>query len=474
MKNGERTSSSRVFLFAPFAFYLVFATIYNFSIPLGRGPDEEHHYRYVLHLVKLKSLPVLTDAHATRDERTMAIAIHPPLYYLMLTLPYMVLRFLPDGTIQHIFRFCSTLMGVITLWLILTMLKEVFPDRPSLPIATVSFAALLPHFLLLSSVINNDGLLILLSTLFLLWSLRLAGNGGRMPDFLRLGILYGLMLNTKASALSLAPVGAAVVMWLARRKAVTSDRGASPSWRTLAAGTFVFYATAAVIGGWWYARFYLMIGRIQPIPHLPQYEKMLLHSPAEWFTNPLAPMLALRHVAGIMRSIWGQVDWFLSPAQRDAMAYADNFRDMVWGPTVASQPGLFLLSLWLYRVFVVLTAWCLIGLVILAVGGKAGQTPLASAQKHSLVFFAFYFLLLYAALMHYTLFTHPGGFEGGRYLLPSIGAYATLFTLGLRACLSEEAADTLSTAVGLLLVFWNIACVVNLITVLNPLYAPGA
>jgi hypothetical protein len=83
------------------------------------------------------------------------------------------------------------------------------------------------------------------------------------------------------------------------------------------------------------------------------------------------------------------------------------------------------------------------------------------------------FVLLFLALMHYTLFTHPGGYEGGRYLLPSIGGFAFLFWQGLFGLVPERWRPALVCFVLALLLALNIGCVINLHNFLNSLYAPS-
>lgn len=205
-----------------------------------------------------------------------------------------------------------------------------------------------------------------------------------------------------------------------------------------------------------------MIGRIQPIPDLG-YGNLLLSSPSQLLLDPNAPFFVGRFVAGAMRSIWGQVDWTFSPPQRDAMGQTLSFWDALWGPTLAAQPGLFALTLVIYRLAVVATLLSFVGLVMGAVK-KQLEAPLRPL--------AFFFGLLYAALGYYTLFKHPGFYEGGRYLLPALAATATLWTMGIAFWLPPARLRLLAPALTLFFALWNLGCAVNVTQVLVPLYAP--
>ncbi len=453
---ADTSRPARAFVAAIFALHLAFALFYVAAIPPLSGPDEYAHVRYVRQLVEERALPVLTDVRQTRDTRTGAIAQHPPLSYLLGAPLYLAARVGGEDLAARALRLASVALGAGTLAVFWLLLRENFPNRRELWPAALAFAALLPHFLLLSSVWNNDGLLIFLSTLWLLYFLRLTRDAEAQTPrgWAFLGLLWGALLLTKATALVyVVPVALFLVFQLARRQ-----RGA----RAVVTHLGAFMVPGLLIGGWWFVRFYFMIGRIQPIPDLG-YENLLLSSPLELLLHPNAPLLAGRFVAGAMRSIWGQVDWTFSPPQRDAMGQTFSFWDALWGPTLAAQPGLFALTLVIYRLAVVATLLAFAGLVMGAVKRRL-DAPLRPL--------ALFFGLLYAALGYYTLFKHPGFFEGGRYLLPALAATATLWTAGISFWLPPARQRLLAPALMLFFVVWNVGCAVNLTQVLIPLYAP--
>ncbi len=458
----------RVFLALIFALHLAFSLFFAFAIPLHGGPDELKHFAYVRQLVEEHALPVLTDPHETTDSRTGAIAQHPPLTYLINAPLYAATHGLGDRNCERVLRLTAVLWGVLTLVFAWKLLRESFPDQLALCLAALAFAALLPHFLLLSSVLNNDGPLIFFSTLFLWQWLRLCRGDARKGarDWAILGAIWGLALLSKATALLyLAPV-ALVLGWQIGRKNRAFSSGA------VALGAFV--GPGLLLGGWWFARFYRLIGRIQPIPEFPEYRRLLLPGPVDLLVNPDAPLLMSRFVAGAMRSIWGQVDWSFAPAQRDAMNGGFDFWPSLWGagtlpaPTSAQAPllaaSLFGLTLALYRIAVVFTIVAAAGLLFQLIRRRF-EAPLR--------FLALWFGLLYAALAYYTLFKHPGFFEGGRYLLPALPATAALWVWGVGAWIPRPKQRWLAPTVLVFFAVWDIACAVNLTHFLAPFYAPG-
>ncbi|MCX7969206.1 MAG: hypothetical protein N3B10_12090, partial [Armatimonadetes bacterium] len=438
--------------------HIAFALTYQWLVPLGYGPDEPRHYGYIQHLVLYRSLPVLGDPshpyYCHIDPKPPnAIGIHPPLYYSLLAPVYALfagqridhpeadktsfekLHPLRSKFVQHILRTFSLVMAIITL-LLVARIASLFSDDAWWILAMVGFVAWLPHFLLLSAVMNNDTLTISLGHLFLFLLLGSANRpvsqfvhlsqqeirspkarqGFAADEALKnaflLGLVFGLLGLSKASALSWLPllfVGAWQVA-----KGVTS----SLRWRVFA----VAFGLPALICGWWYARFYALYGRIMPIVKWTENPELLLNSPMELIWRPDAWFLVWRFLTGVARSIWGQVDWFILKPEHVA-AWRQKFGTPAETAYPITEPIWLLLTI---LSLVAIAGW----LISFVKWMKHRQwTP-----KHQAgILLASGFILLFLALMHYTLFTHPGGYEGGRYLLPSIGAFAFIFWRGLFA-----------------------------------------
>lgn len=456
--------------------YLAFACLYNALIPLGYGPDEAHHYGYIQHLVLYRSLPVLGPQEhpilCHRDPRPpMAIGIHPPLYYALLAPIYALLAgrridypaeeakktpfpLLPRWRrelVQRLLRSTSLLMGLLTL-LCLTLLAALLTDDGWQQFAVVSFVALLPHFLMLGAVMNNDNLAVLTGHLFLLLLVRqIIRPSEPLREAVQLGCVGGAMLLSKASLLAWLPLlvwGA----WQSARRLPTMMR-----WR---AWLFAL-ALPALLSGWWYVRFYLLYGRIMPIVRWTYEPQMLFLSPTELLARPEKWWLVWRFLSGAHRSLWAQVDWFLLKPEHVAL-WHQNFHTDFAAAYPVSEP--------IYALLVLLTVAMVVGwFVRLRRWWRKRQT---TPRHIALLTLAVAFALLYGALMHYTLFTHPGGYEGGRYLLPSIGAFSVLFWWGITAIVPTRWHRPLIVIILALLIALNLCCAINLHTFLNPLYAP--
>ena len=472
MKTWTLTTTEVVGLSLVLAGHIVFAFLYQWLIPLGYGPDEPRHYGYIQHLILYKALPRLGDPshpyYCHIDPRPPhAIGIHPPLYYVLLSPVYGLLAGrridhpnaaqtpfepLPPSRshfVQRVLRTCSLLMALGTLLFVARIALAFSCDFWWL-LGVVGFVAWLPHFLLLSAVMNNDAVTILLGHLFL-WLLvrQVLSPDASLSDAVRVGTLFGLLGLAKASALSWLPLLLAVT-WLIARQVNPVQR-----FKVIV----IALLTPALLCGWWYVRFYALYGRIMPIVKWTENPELLLHSPMELFSAD-AGRLTGRFLTGVVRSLWGQVDWFLLKPEHIA-AWRQKFRT----PKEAAYP------------FTELLWWLLLLLTLAAFVGwliRTGQwwrerkwTSLHTAGAFLVAAFG----LLLLALWHYTLFTHPGGYEGGRYLLPSIGAFAFLFWQGLFGLVPSRFRSALVLAVLTILLALNVGCVVNLSEFLNPLYA---
>lgn len=224
------------------ALFVILALGYSVVIPLGEAPDEVSHFAYVRYLVEHHALPgpngaVLGESH------------QPPLYYLIeaaatFWVPARDLQVIanPDfalGNSQtpnvllhpraeafpyqgialawHLARVLSILMGAVTVWATWRIANLLFPDSPTHALSAAALVAFLPGFISISSAVNNDNLIVMLSALGVLQTLRLANAPLDRRRAVGLGILLGLAALTKLSGLVLWPFSAVLVSWAAFR-----------------------------------------------------------------------------------------------------------------------------------------------------------------------------------------------------------------------------------------------------------------
>lgn len=179
---------------------LVFALI----TPAWESPDEYPHYWYAEQIAATGELPV------SRHEFPAYQAYQPPLYYLMLSsligepgeAPEFKFLRLPDSGLI-ILRLFSVVCGTLTVWFTLLLVQRIESLNDLQRLTATALVAFLPTFVGVSSTINNDVLVTMISAACLVMCFR---SKWTLPGALVIGLLFGAAVLTKLTALALAPV----------------------------------------------------------------------------------------------------------------------------------------------------------------------------------------------------------------------------------------------------------------------------
>jgi 4-amino-4-deoxy-L-arabinose transferase-like glycosyltransferase len=397
--------------------FILLASIYSIITPIFEASDELWHYPMVQWLSKGNPLPV-QDAKNVGPWKQEAS--QPPLYYYLTgwatfwidTSDMAVVRvenphvdngvITPDGNLNlvvhnpdreafpwrgtvlavHLIRFLSVLMGAITVWLTYHIALELFPDRSYLALGAAAINAFTPMFVFISGAINNDNLIMMLCSLSLLLMIKRLRHGeglgikdqglGRStssplaPRFsfsigrwLPLGMVLGLALLTKTSALGLLPITAITVSIVAWRKR---------SWSEFFAGAIATAVPALLIAGWWYLRNIQLYGdvlglsafidvlgrRAAPASLLQLWGErwgfMLsywglfggVNVPlANWVYHVLNAFAVLAFIGAIIYLVRLTVDWFRADPVHSWRDFTYELRDYIQGRTPLFSVGLF-------------------------------------------------------------------------------------------------------------------------------------
>ncbi|MBI3948033.1 MAG: glycosyltransferase family 39 protein [Armatimonadetes bacterium] len=159
------------------------------------APDEQAHFKYVRHLVEVRTLPVqITQTGAATNDWEY---YQPPLYYALLAPACAVVESLfGGGAVLRLLRLVSVLLWLLTVALTLQVLKNLRVEEPLIHTIVLAMVCLLPTYAFLSSVVNNDNLLIAIGSglLYLLTK----GTSIRLSWWV--GLLLGVGLLTKLTA----------------------------------------------------------------------------------------------------------------------------------------------------------------------------------------------------------------------------------------------------------------------------------
>jgi len=404
--------------------FLILGLVYSVVTPLFEASDELWHYPFVQHLAEGGGLPVQDPAHPGpwRQEGSQ-----PPLYYALAAL---VTRWVPasdlsqilvrnphadigiprpDGNANmvihtpreawpyhgatlavHLARGFSVVLGALTVLFTYGIGLEVLPQRPDLALGAAAAVAFTPMFLFISGSVNNDNLLVTLSTIALWLLLRLLRTPPRPASWGLLGVIIGLAALSKVSALGLLPLAAVGLAWLAWRRR---------DWQLFLWGGACMVGAAALVAGWWYLRNWL-----------------LYRDPLGF--NTFVAIVGARYPRPTLLQLLGEWQGFV-------MAYWGFFG----GVNVAAPD-------WFYRAF---NTMALAGLGGLALGsarrlvgwaGTRGASRAGSVDAQAafrLLLMVLWPLIVMAGLIRWTMLTIA---SQGRLIFPAIASLSYLLVLG--------------------------------------------
>lgn len=371
VQRRTKAKSRLSFLLHPFTIILLFVAlgvVYSVKTPAFETPDEIWHFAFIHHLHQGHGLPV---SEPSTQELWRQQGVQAPGYYLAAAaltawidtrdfpqiyaranphvalgdsraainrnflLPYADDGWPWQGTFLalHVARLFSVLLGAVTLWATYQTLRLIVPAQIAF-FGTASFA-FIPQFIFISAAVSNDNAINALAAL-VLWRVvalamkppdtRSSDTGSFDPDpahhatsrfftpqrrdFLILGVLLGIAVLTKLSALGLVGVaGLAVLGYSLERR----------DWRIVRDAILWIGVPLLLIGGWWYLRNWLLYN--DPLAwNVWQANILLRVEPAGW-------NLIRNSLAGLADSFWGVFGWMnvLYPE----IVYR-LFRSLVW------------------------------------------------------------------------------------------------------------------------------------------------
>src|SRR5579859_6005537 len=278
--NSDRPVSQRWLIGGIIAMFFILSILYSLVTPLGEGPDEPGHAAYAFFLARTGQLPVQRAAPAAAD--VPGEGHQPPLAYALVA-PFLLWlpadqrqfdlpgnprfiwaagdqlnavahgsrEYLPwQGMVLawHIARGIGVLLGAGTILCTYLAARTLLADRPpGAALLAALLVALNPQFLFCTAVVNNDALLTMLSALLLaLLALVWRRQSEHIPPgpglISAIGIVAGLALLTKQSAIVLLVPAMAILAWQPGRGRQRVFRcGLALVWMLL-------------LAGWWYIR----------------------------------------------------------------------------------------------------------------------------------------------------------------------------------------------------------------------------
>jgi hypothetical protein len=218
------------------------------KIPFYMGFDVPGHFDYIDHIATTGRIPLATDGWQM---------FQAPLYYL-LSLPLFLLlsKLMTAENVLISLRVLPMLCGLAQIEIAFRSSRIVFPRRNGLQVIGTVVGGLLPMNIYISQVVGNEPLSGCLTALLICYCFKLlmaSSTGSLAKPCVSLGVLFGLALLTKVTAILLLPVLILLICFLAL------SRGLKPS--QLVLPTACFLAAGGVIAGWYYIRNWLVLGQ---------------------------------------------------------------------------------------------------------------------------------------------------------------------------------------------------------------------
>jgi 4-amino-4-deoxy-L-arabinose transferase-like glycosyltransferase len=330
----------------------------SINIPLSKAPDEYVHFRYIRFIVENGRLP-LTEAER---EATGYKADQPPLYYGLvalatqwidtdgpptlkttwesprrrlvdLVLPRAMLVRTEDETWPYagiflawmVGRWISVLLGAITIVLSYRIALEIFPGQFGLALAAAATLAFTPCFTYISAVLSDEPMLGVVVGLYFWGLVRLIKGPTCWFDFALVGLLMGLAVITKYSAVVLPLEFVLVLIWVAwrqRHRWVQWQRGL----------VVAALATVVASGGWF-------IFQTWHFNRVEQYG---------WFAGIVRPLIAgdeslpgVGFLAGVLTGTASEADRIEGEAQGSLWTWLVSLFTKFWVIEIVGAPPLY-------------------------------------------------------------------------------------------------------------------------------------
>lgn len=377
--------------------------IHNFtSLTLDYGFDRIGHLEYVDYLQVQQRIPVATDGWQM---------FQSPLYYLLAAwMQSGAAALVGQDTSWQFVLLCSMVAGAAQVEVAFRALKAVFPSRQSGQCLGLLVAGLMPMSLYLSQMIGNEPLAGLFGagavTLAMVALQNPASLDGK-PFQLGLGLLLGLALLTKVSAVLLVLPVAAAVAFAGRR----GDR----SWTHIALSELRVFLAAVLVSGWYYVRNWYLLGK----PFIGGWDPL---RGIEWWQDP-------------GYRTWDQFTSFGESLQHPIYAGYAGFWDALYSTMwldgfLSGKTSLDHLPPWNYG-FMLAGAWlAMLPLLAILVGIGAAFLPSRPREQPALVFGVGCLAVYLAAMLYLYLQVPIYSTAKASYTLSLLPCYAVLAAAG--------------------------------------------
>jgi hypothetical protein len=248
--------SLRFLTFTPGCILMVCITVWMIvfinnapKIPLdSMGFDADAHLYYVEYILNNRSIPLANEGWQTHQ---------PPLFYLVSALVMSLSRmFFAESRALYSLKLIPFLCGVGQICLAYFAARMVFPNSKAKQSLSVVITALIPMNIYISSYLSNETLSAFLISLAIFITILILNSNYHSPKlYCVLGLVIGLAILTKITALTVLPVVFLVLLY----KLFSEEKC---SITRLGKGLGLMFLVIIVVAGWFYARNWMHFGKI--------------------------------------------------------------------------------------------------------------------------------------------------------------------------------------------------------------------
>lgn len=376
------------------------------------------------------------------------IAQHPGAYYGLLKIYYPLIAWMDVNSGILWLRLSSILLGILTVTFtylavkIMSQKDKKSNDESYLPLLVAGFLSFLPDFSFISAVLNNDNLVVCISSALIYMVAEFVTYKGKKANQIyvsggMIAALIGLLLITKATSL---PIVAATIVFelyfLVIKKRL--------HWLELLKFFFMQFAIIMPMAGWWYTYNYMEFHTFLPdIATVVQMHPEILSK--HGYLTTLFP-----EVMGV-KNLISPYNFFITKN------FFWNYFINIWGVFGAG-----FITLWAGQIF------AYIGLILAAAVGYISQRKRSDSNSLN-VYFVLIVTIFFTAIT-YKLFqiAQSRGFLGamhGRYFLPAMIPIGYWLFSGIQKLLKSR---QIEWVVALVFLFFVANEIVTMVTVIIP------
>lgn len=160
---------------------------------------DDHNYWHYVGVEEPVSLPETFLEAPFLSAAPSQIGKNPPFYYLIAAL---VLKLFPGRTLEaelYCLRGLSLFFSLLTVWMVFTCARRIFPGDFLFSLTCAGFVAFLPQFMVIGTSVSPDPLINLLGAIAIYLVIRVHKTGLSRSGILLIGLLYlgGMMVSYK-------------------------------------------------------------------------------------------------------------------------------------------------------------------------------------------------------------------------------------------------------------------------------------